>query len=133
MTTVGIHHIEINVADLQQSLDFYRLLQSFFNAESTIEEHRGAFSWKFADFYLWVNQVKPRFAEADYHRKRVGLDHLAFKVDSQQVVDQLQVFLMRHEIPILYDAGFYGPSYYAVYFEAPDRFKLEFGAEVLRS
>lgn len=74
-----------------------------------------------------LNQVQPRFADGNYHRKRVGLDHLAFRLSSKEEILKLRESLLHENIPILYDAGFYGPEYFAIYFEDPDRIKLEFG------
>ena len=124
----GIHHIELNVRDQERSLEFYRHLAAFF-PESEIVEEGKSFRWNMAGFYLWFNPVKDRFADREYHRKSVGLDHLAFRVKSRKVVDGLQAYLIEKGVPILYEAGLYGPTYYAVYFEDPDRFKLEFGTD----
>lgn len=127
---VGIHHIELNVKNLTDSLAFYEMLQGFFKQDSTIEVFDNAFSWKFSEFYIYVNQVQERFANINYHRKRVGLDHLAFKANSKKHVIELEKYLLDNNIPILYKADNYGPNYFAVYFEDPDRFKLEFGFDV---
>lgn len=122
----GIHHIELNVRDRALSLEFYRTLASFF-PESTVTEEGASFKWSMRSLYVWVNPVQNRFADREYHRKGVGLDHLAFKVSTREEVDRLQEFLREQEIPILYKADWYGSTYYAVYFEDPDRIKLEFG------
>lgn len=126
---VSIHHIELNVRNLPESLEFYRLLDSFFE-ESKLTVSDNSFSWEFGTFYLYVNQVQSRFANASYHRKGVGLDHIAFRVDGIECVRSIEQFLIRNNIPILYKADSYGPKYFAVFCEDPDRFKLEFGADL---
>jgi catechol 2,3-dioxygenase-like lactoylglutathione lyase family enzyme len=63
-----------------------------------------------------------------YHRSRVGLNHLAFHAESKEQVDWMTDQLKEKGIPILYQdrnpfAG--GDSHYAVFFEDPDRIKVE--------
>jgi hypothetical protein len=42
---------------------------------------------------------------------------------------RLREFLISRSISILYDADYYGPGYFALYIEDPDRIKLEFGVD----
>ncbi|MEO6939468.1 MAG: VOC family protein [Candidatus Kapaibacterium sp.] len=124
-----VHHIEINVSDLIRSLAFYRMLAEFISS-GTLEEHTNAFSWKFDGWYLWVNQTQEKFLDRTYHRKTTGLDHLAFRLNSKEEILALEQHLILRGIPILSKADNYGPNYFAVFFEDPDRFKLEFGANL---
>ncbi len=78
--------------------------------------------------YLVFVQADEAFLDIPYHRRRVGLNHLAFHVASRQQVDELTRKLEEKGVPILYPerhpyAG--GENYYAVYFEDPDRIKIE--------
>lgn len=64
-----------------------------------------------------------------YNRTHIGLNHLAFWATSRLKVDQIhdQLTIM-NPTTLLYDqlypfAG--GQNHYAVYFEDPDRIKLE--------
>ncbi len=128
---LGCHHIELNVCKLERSYEFYSMLSGFFSSTSRLEfGGEGWFQWQFADLYIHFNQVADRYAEPAYHRKHVGLDHLAFKVDSKEEVDRIDALLRANGIPILYPAAMYGQSYYAIYIEDPDRIKLEFGADL---
>ena len=73
-------------------------------------------------------QTEDLYLSHAYHRKQTGLNHLAFAVDSREKVDELASLLAVKGIPILYAnkhpfAG--GEHYYAVFFEDPDRIKLE--------
>ena len=66
----------------------------------------------------------------DYHRKAPGINHIAFKVSSKDEVDKFtKEFLKPNKVPTLYDTPHlfpeYSKKYYAVYFEDPDRIKLE--------
>ena len=69
--------------------------------------------------------------EIPYHRCGVGLNHLAFHAESRDEVDEMTEKLNHRGIKILYEdrrpfAG--GEDYYAVFFEDPDRIKVEFVA-----
>ncbi len=68
---------------------------------------------------------------AGYHRKRIGLNHLAFRGQSREHVDQIARWIKNNGHALLYEekhpyAG--GPGYYAVFCEDPDRIKLEVAA-----
>lgn len=63
-----------------------------------------------------------------FHRKRVGLNHLAFYADSKAEVDEyFKNTLSKNNIEALYEKKAFGDdTYYAVFFESPDRIKLEY-------
>jgi catechol 2,3-dioxygenase-like lactoylglutathione lyase family enzyme len=66
--------------------------------------------------------------DVPYHRCRVGLNHLAFHANSKEQVDDITAQLKQKGTKILYPdkhpfAG--GGPHYAVYFEDPDRIKVE--------
>ena len=74
-------------------------------------------------------QTEQKYLDEPYHRCRTGLNHLAFHADSKDQVDELTIELRSKGIKILYEekhpnAG--GNDYYAVFFEDPDRIKVEF-------
>ncbi|MEC9400222.1 MAG: VOC family protein [Myxococcota bacterium] len=122
-----LHHVELYVSDLKASAAFW----SWFLGElgyECVADWDGGQSWELGDTYLVFVQVEERFAEPEYHRCRVGLNHLAFHAESREHVDNITAGLREREIPILYEdrhpyAG--GPDYYAVFFEDPDRIKVE--------
>jgi len=65
-----------------------------------------------------------------YHRKNIGVNHLAFGVSKKEDVDKFyQNFLIPNGIKPLYNSPKqfpeYTEKYYAVFFEDPDRIKLE--------
>jgi catechol 2,3-dioxygenase-like lactoylglutathione lyase family enzyme len=73
-------------------------------------------------------QVEAKYLDVSYHRCRVGLNHLAFAVPTRPEVDDFHRALVEKQIPLLYEekypfAG--GEDYYAVFFEDPDRMKVE--------
>lgn len=73
-------------------------------------------------------QTKEKFLSEGYHRGHTGLNHLAFQASSKEQVDNLTKKLQEKGIEILYKkrhpfAG--GEQHYAVFFEDPDRIKVE--------
>jgi len=122
-----IHHIELYVSDLKKSIAFWGWLLEELGYESFQEWESGR-SWKLGETYLVFVQAEERFLDIPYHRCRVGLNHLAFHASSRQQVDELTSKLQQKEVNILYTekhpfAG--GKDYYAVFFEDPDRIKVE--------
>lgn len=122
-----LHHVELYVSDLKRSTEFwgwlleelgYELFQSWENGRS----------WKLGETYLVFVQTEERFLDVPYHRCRVGLNHLAFHGASRQHIDEMTEKLKERGVSILYTdkhpyAG--GENYYAVFFEDPDRLKVE--------
>ncbi|GAB0169376.1 VOC family protein [Lysinibacillus sp. CTST325] len=122
-----IHHIEIYVSDLKNSVSFWGWLLEELGYEPFQEWDRGQ-SWKIGETYIVFVQTDEQFMDIPYHRCRVGLNHLAFHTSSRQQVDDMTKKLKEKGIKILYTdkhpfAG--GEEHYAVYFEDPDRIKVE--------
>lgn len=122
-----LHHVEIYVSDLAATIDFWSWLLAELGYEKYQEWGEGV-SYKLVDTYLVFVQTEAQYLEPAYHRKRVGLNHLAFHADSREMVDELTQKLMQKGVEILYEdkhpyAG--GKDYYAVFFEDPDRIKVE--------
>jgi RimJ/RimL family protein N-acetyltransferase/catechol 2,3-dioxygenase-like lactoylglutathione lyase family enzyme len=122
-----LHHIEINVSDLQRSAEFWGWFLSLLGYEP-YQEWEGGRSWRLGDTYLVFVQVEERYKHSPYHRRHVGLNHLAFHAASRAQVDEITDLLRQRGVRILYEdrhpyAG--GPSHYAVFFEDPDRIKVE--------
>lgn len=123
----AIHHIEFYVKDLAVSRVFYQNLLEKLGYQLYQEWEQG-FSFKLGDTYLVFVQVEEPYQKNGYHRKNIGLNHLALSVDSHKEVDELREYLLKHSVSLLYDekypfAG--GKQHYAVFFEDPDRMKLE--------
>ncbi|WP_152658601.1 VOC family protein [Oceanobacillus sp. CFH 90083] len=127
MTHGLIHHIELYVSDLNKTIHFW----DWFLKElgyTYFQKWEGGQSWKLEDTYLVFVQAEERFLDIPYHRCRVGLNHLAFHAGSREFVDEMTKKLQQKGITILYQhlhpfAG--GDNHYAVYFEDPDRVKVE--------
>ena len=132
MTKGLIHHVEINVSNLEDSIAFWGWLLEELGYELYQSWNEGR-SWKLEDSYLVFVQTEEIYLDASYHRKRVGLNHLAFYAKSRDHVDVITKRLEQKGISILYRehhpfAG--GKKHYAVFFENPDRIKVELVAPV---
>ncbi|MER2294756.1 MAG: VOC family protein [Desemzia incerta] len=122
-----IHHIEIYVANLKDSIDFWGWLLEELGYE-VFQTWELVKSWKLGESYIVFVQAEERFLDVPYHRCRVGLNHLAFHAESREQVDEITKELKQKGVNILYSdehpfAG--GEGYYTVYFEDPDRIKVE--------
>ncbi|MEI5909325.1 VOC family protein [Bacillus spongiae] len=122
-----IHHIEIYVSNLKNSVAFWGWLLEELGYEPYQKWEIGQ-SWIIGETYLCFVQTEERFMDVPYHRCRVGLNHLAFHASSRQHVDEVTRKLKEKGVTILYPdkhpfAG--GKDYYAVFFEDPDRIKVE--------
>jgi catechol 2,3-dioxygenase-like lactoylglutathione lyase family enzyme len=122
-----LHHVEIYVSNLEKSVEFWGWLLTELGYEQYQKWELGI-SWKCQETYLVFVQAEERFLDVPYHRCRVGLNHLAFHATSREQVDEITEILIKKQIRILYRekhpyAG--GPGYYAVFFEDPDRIKVE--------
>lgn len=125
-----IHHIELYVSDLKQSMNFWSWFLKDLGYELYQEWEKGQ-SYILDESYIVFVQTEERFMEIPYHRCGVGLNHLAFHADSREEVDEMTEKIKARGIQILYPekhpyAG--GEDYYAVFFEDPDRIKVEFVA-----
>ena len=123
-----IHHIEIYVSNLQKSIEFWSWLLVTELGYKKFQEWDKGISYKLSNSYIVFVQTEKRFLDTKYHRKRIGLNHIAFHAESREEIDDLTKKLREKKIKILYEdrhpfAG--GNNSYAVYFEDPDRIKIE--------
>ncbi|CAM2814133.1 VOC family protein [Paenibacillus sediminis] len=122
-----LHHVEIYVSDLHRSTAFWGWLLTELGYEQYQKWEQGI-SWKYGATYLVFVQTERRYLDIPFHRKRTGLNHLAFHAASREQIDTIIDKLQEKGISILYAdrhplAG--GSNHYAVYFEDPDRIKVE--------
>lgn len=80
---------------------------------------------------FWITRADPKLARRPFHRKAPGLNHLAFRARSKkQVMEFYKKFLIRYKVKVLYSGPKeypeYGKGYYSVFFEDPDRLKIEY-------
>jgi catechol 2,3-dioxygenase-like lactoylglutathione lyase family enzyme len=124
-----VHHFQIQVSNIRKSAVFYGELLGRLGF-TRVFEMDGMIEWQREGTRIIVAQCPKRFLGDSYHRKRVGLNHIAFGAPSRAAVDELyRDYLLPKKIPILYGGAKewkdYDPGYYAVFFEDPDRMKLK--------
>lgn len=122
-----LHHLEIYVSNLTKSVEFWGWLLPELGYER-YQKWESGISWKHQETYLVFVQAEERYLDIPYHRCRAGLNHLAFHGQSREHIDEITQALLDKGIQILYKdkhpyAG--GKDYYAVFFEDPDRIKVE--------
>jgi glyoxylase I family protein len=125
----SVYHVQLNVTDAAVSLPFYRDLLGYLEYRVLLATaDLLGMSNGTTDF--WILQTPGERLDARFHRKNPGLNHVAFRVGSRDDVDRFHDdFLKRTAAAVLYggpkDYPEYRPGYYAVFFEDPDRLKLE--------
>lgn len=125
----SLYHIEFHVSNFGKSLRFYRELFKYFGWKK-IYEDKQICGWKGTTGDVWIVRTLKKYSKTAFHRKRVGLNHIAFRVSTKKEVDMFyKAFLKKKSIQTLYGSPKeypqYEKGYYAVYFEDPDRIKLE--------
>jgi len=125
----ALHHLDLNVRDLEASEAFYRDLLTRFGLD---ELDRGEYWISFGTdtSYITLVQTRQPFLYHGFHRKRIGVNHLAFPAPSRDAVVELHAWLLQRGATILYggpmEMGSDEAPNFAVYFEDPDRLKLEY-------
>lgn len=122
-------HLTLNVSDFPKSAPFYKDLFGFLGAE-LIKDEPTHLGFRLGEGEIWIKETEPEYKLQGFHRKRTGVNHLAFRVKTKEEVDRFyQEHLQARGIPTLYGSPAFYPQYtdkyYAVYFEDPDRLKLE--------
>lgn len=127
-----LHHIEIYVSDLAASRAFWSELLGEIGYRESDFWNDGFTLTNGKDAYLTFVQVAEKYASHSYHRCGVGLNHLAFTVDSRDEVDALRQHCIDTGTTLLYDDRYPfangGKEYYALFIEDRDRIKIEFVA-----
>ena len=124
-----LYHVQINVRDAAASLPFYRALFQYFEY-TTLRETRDLLGVSNGTTDFWMIETPRERRDAPFHRKNTGLNHLAFGVRQRSDVDRFVAeFMKPRGIVPLYDSPRdypeYRPGYYGVFFEDPDRLKVE--------
>lgn len=122
-----LHHVELYVSDLHKSLKAWDwlLTELGYTVYQQWDEGR---SYRFNTTYLVFVQTETAHLDPPYHRKKTGLNHLAFHAESLEQLERLRSELPDHGFQELYADRFPhagGPNSIALYFEDPDRMKVE--------
>jgi catechol 2,3-dioxygenase-like lactoylglutathione lyase family enzyme len=123
-----LHHVEIYVSDLERSARFWTPFMEKLGYGSERWSSGINYIAREGDPYLCLLPAPAEHMAAGYHRKRVGLNHLAFRGRSREHVDELAAWLKQAGCTLLYEDRYpyaTAPDYYALYCEDPDRIKIE--------
>jgi len=123
-----LHHVEMYVGDLEVTKAFWTWLLVEELGYEIFQEWPQGISYKLGQTYLVFVQTEDQYLDPVYHRKHSGLNHLAFHGESPEMIDQLRAKLEQKGVVLLYPerypyAG--GQGHYAVFFEDPNRMKVE--------
>ena len=119
------HHMDLYVADLARAVGFWGpfLEQLGF---SKAADRPAAKSWRGAGAEIFFVQAEPEFVAQGYHRKRIGLNHLAFAVDSRDELAALLGWVTERGQRLLYAGAIEETAtQHRFFFEDPDRIKVE--------
>ncbi|MBU1107385.1 MAG: VOC family protein [Candidatus Riflebacteria bacterium] len=126
-----LHHVEIYCSDLKKTEEFWAWFLSVLGYKQYQKWPDGV-SFKLSDTYLVFVQAEGRHLATPFHRCRPGLNHLAFHATSRQQVDEISSQLRERGAVILYEDRHphaAGPEFYAVFFEDPERLKVELASQ----
>lgn len=127
----SLEHIILNVSDPKVSFPFYKDLFEYFEYKIIAHEEGDHIAFrKKGTVDFWIVATDPKYIKNSFHRKNTGINHFAFHASSKNEVDRFyKEFLKPKGIKTLYDSPKpfpeYTEDYYAVFFEDPDRIKLE--------
>ncbi len=130
-----IHHLDLNVSDLERSRAFYdRVLRQigYEPADYSAPGEPPGYDWKApatSGIRLSIGLYRAQNAAAGHDRFAPGIHHLALRADSREQVDRLYRILLEMQVEILdppKDYPKYEADYYAVFFLDPDGMKLEY-------
>lgn len=125
----GFDHLSLVVSDLKKSEIFYDKLLTYLGFKK-ISSEQDSCGWVNGQNGFWINQVEEPYKGNKFHRKNVGVNHIALRAISKEAVDKFyKEFILDNKISVFYggpkEYPEYTKGYYAVYFEDPDRIKLE--------
>ena len=121
-----LHHVEINVSDLEKSRSFYEWFLTEMGYVAYQNWPKG-FSYRKEQTYLVFVQTEPKHLQHSFHRSATGLNHVAFHCD-QALIRKIALHLKEKGIPLLYPDQYPYPNKEettAIFFEDPDRIKIE--------
>ena len=129
VATARLYHLQINVSSAETALPFYRDLLHYLEFQCVHDDPRVA-GYSDGRTSIWLIETATGHTAPGFHRKRTGLNHIAFRVPHRNDVDRFtKDFLAPRGLAPLYETPRefpeYRPGYYAVFFEDPDRLKLE--------
>jgi catechol 2,3-dioxygenase-like lactoylglutathione lyase family enzyme len=124
--TGAIHHVELWVPNLDKAITSWGWLLTALGYRM-FQDWPGGRSWQAGHSYIVVEQSPARTASR-HDRCRPGLNHLAFHVETRELVDELTREAQLHGWKLMFAdqhpfAG--GPQHYAAYLENSDGYEVE--------
>lgn len=125
----SFNHLQIYVSNKEVSFLFYKDLLLYLGYR-VVDEDKNHLGMRNKPTDIWLKEVPEENKAKGYSRRNIGVNHLAFGVSRKEDVDKFcREFLVPRGIRMLYNSpkSFpeYAERYYAVYFEDPDKAKLE--------
>src|SRR5260370_24314087 len=116
----NIRHVEINVSNFERSKAFYYDFLEWLGYKQIVGGKDFA-GWGNGEVEIFVTYLE-RYKDSGFHRRQVGLNHIAFQAKSKADLDRLHSkFIVPRSIKLLYvgtkEYSEYRKGYYAVYFE----------------
>lgn len=118
-------HMDLYVGDLGRAVGFWGpfLEQLGFRKAA---DRPAAKSWRGAGAEIFFVQAEADFVAQGYHRKRIGLNHLAFSVDSRDELAALLDWVKERGQRLLYAGAIEeAATQHRFFFEDPERIKVE--------
>ncbi|GAA3242226.1 VOC family protein [Nonomuraea helvata] len=121
-----LHHVELWVPDLPRAIESWQwLLEAL--GYALFQDWSDGRSWRLGATYLVLEQ-SPALTADRHDRRRPGLNHLAFHVESRAMVDALVAQAPANGWTLMFPdrhpyAG--GDQHYAAYLEDRDGFEVE--------
>ncbi len=130
LTTRAVHHVSLTVTDLARTRDFYTGVLNFQVAMEFPQAVLLSNGSTIIGIHLAPDPA--RAASGDrFDENRVGLDHLAFAVDSRDDLERAVEIFNEHGVPHgeIEDLGpSLGLNLYVLFFRDPDNVQLELTA-----
>ncbi len=121
MKAYGLAHATLTVSKIQRSKDFY---EELFETELPMDDDH-SFSLLSVGIPCWFVQWSKQYSSDRFDERRIGLDHLAFKLET---LDELVRIINRLNEMGIPNAGLerFNGKYPYVAFRDPDNIQMEF-------
>ncbi len=121
MKIKGIDHVELTVTSLQKSVSFYKKLPGF----KIVASYPSFVMFSCGNFKFGLTDHKQQLTTDRFNETNIGLDHLSFKLNSKEELEEGLLFLDNENIPHG-DIMELSNKAYVLAFRDPDNIQLEF-------
>lgn len=121
MKAHGIAHATLTVSDIKETKAFYEKL---FGTQFSMDGEN-SFSLLTAGIPCWFAQWEKKYPADRFDERRIGLDHIAFKLET---IEELEAVIKRLNEMGVKNAGLerFAGKYPYVAFRDPDNIQIEF-------